>query len=549
MVWTSGFSPSFLDAAAACALTNASAVTDATLLDYFETRLGYVNYPAYSRLSKRLAAANPLGPRVVTVAKETSQALSQIHFVYMDVGCWAGNGGKDEWPRHREFGVVHGDLALLCAFVSDKSGCPHYGEPPAWKKEGQLAPSPLVDAAVNRHPDWPRIRMLLDRLAGCIPDTNLRVLGATLLASPYIPGPPRGEDAPITVFLGDLHAPVANAPENAHIVENGREMLRGRLEVAADGLAGLSPASRAAMHTAEVGREFEWERTSTRESVESWLRLYHVKKQRTADIFQEAGPDLRLFVNALQKFHEKAWPLELVQLGDFFDLWIGFRRAFGGTLDKTDALDNLHPDALEFARFWARRTLFETDQGPHLVHLLTLGQRAARNPQTGMRLRTTFLHGNHDNYLKHGSDSPIIVPAGREHAGRKLQVTHLRSSWYKPGLWAEHGHQADAFNRDRDPRWGYKLTQLAFFEPGARSLEGPAGWFGSKATGKSLQRVNSIHHAFRGCLMDHWFSPAQPCRGIYVMGHSHEPMLKRVDLLPCPPREHRQGGVSGGGGA
>ena len=548
-LWVSGFSPRFLSAASRCSATNMLAAGSDTLTDYFESRLGYVDYPAYARLSRRLAGENPAGPRVVTVAKETSQALSQIHFVYLDVGCWAGNGGEREWPRHREFGLVHGHLALLCAFVGKDLACPHYSNPPPWRNRGELAGSPLVDAVITRHPDWPPVRQLLDRLQGCIPGSTLRVLGATSLASPYMQVPARGEGAPITVFLGDLHAPVATNSANAHVVENGLEMLRGRLEVNAADLSAVSAspgsdlanlALKAGQRALEALRELQWEQTASRESVESWLRLYHVDGRRTADIFQDAGPDLRGFVDALQDFHEQTWPLELAQLGDLFDLWLGFQRAFGGKLGKVPALDNLHPQALEFARFWVERTLFATEQGPHLVHLLTLGQRATRNKQTGARLPTTFLHGNHDNYLKHGRGHPITVPAGHEHAGMKIRVSHWRSFWPTPALWAEHGHQSDSFNHDEDPRSGHKLTQAAFFAPPVRRFEGPAGWAGSAVNGKDIQRVLSIRHAIRRCLLDHADFPAAPCRGVYVMGHTHEAMLKRVELMPCPPRKYRQ---------
>ncbi len=548
--WVSGFSPRFRKAAPLCSATNMAAAGAETLTDYFETRLGYVDYPAYARLSRQLASENRSGPRVVTVAKETSQALSQIHFVYMDVGCWAGDGGDKGWPRHREFGLVHGHLALLCAFVDEKTACPHYGNPPPWGKPGELTGSPLVDATINRHPDWPPVRKFLEDVRACIKDSNLRVLGATCLASPYMQVPPRGEDAPITVFLGDLHAPVATSSANAHIVEDGREMLRGRLEARpADlSLPSVSPGSdlaplalKAGRRAREALRELQWEQTSSPESVESWIRLYHVEGQRTADIFQKAGADLRKFVDALQAFHEASWPLELVQLGDFFDLWLGFQRAFGGRLGKIPALDNLHPRALDFARYWVERTLFAADQGPALVHLLTLGQRAARNKQTDARLQTTFVHGNHDNYLKRGGGKPIIVPAGHEHAGMEIRAFRLPSFDARPALWAEHGHQPDTYNHDEDPRMGHRLTQTAFFGPVVRKLEGPLGWvFGSALAGKDVQRLLSIRHAMQRCLLDHADFPGAPCRGVYVMGHTHEAMLKRVELLPCPPRRDRR---------
>ena len=384
-------------------------------------------------------------------------------------------------------------------------------------------------------------------MATCVPNSTLHILGATALASINAPVPARGKAAPITIFLGDMHAPVATSPASAHILEGGNEMLYGRLEVSDSDLHWLRSlvadpwplfAGKVGKRILDNQKDLQWEQTTTRESVDNWLRLYHVKGQRSADIFQDAGKDLRAFVDALKDFHQNTWPLELVQLGDLFDLWLGFQRAFGEKLGKTPALDNLHGRALDFAHYWVKRTLFETDQGPHLVHLLTLGERAGKNRQTGAPLRTTFIHGNHDNYLRHGSGKPIDVPAGHEHAGMQINAFHLPSFEERIGLWAEHGHQPDSFNRDENPSAGHQLTQAAFFQPDVRNLEGPGGWTTSMGKGKGIQRVKSLDHALDQCLLKH-IDTGQPCRGVYVMGHTHEAMLKRVELLPCPPHQYR----------
>jgi hypothetical protein len=501
----------------------------------------------------------------VTVAKETSQALPVIDFVYLDVGCWAGNGDDQQtiakgWTKHREFGVVCGYVILLCAFVPETKPnyYDRYSNPQAWDTDTrQLAPSALIDATITRHPDWPRVADLLDALANCLPKSALYILGATALSSIYVPVPARGKATPITIFLGDMHAPVATSPANAHILEGGNEMLRGRLEVSDADLHWLRSiavdpwpllAQKVRKRILDNQKDLHWKQTTTRESMDNWLRLYHVEGQRTADIFQDAGKDLRAFVDALKDFHQNTWPLELVQLGDLFDLWLGFQRAFGGRLGTTPALDNLHGKALDFAHYWVERSLFETDQGPHLVHLLTLGQRAGKNRQTGAHLRTTFIHGNHDNYLNHGGGRPIDVPAGHEHAGMKINAFHLPSFEERTGLWAEHGHQPDNYNHDANPSPGHQLTQAAFFQPDVRNLEGPAGWAVSMGDGKGIQRVKSIDHALHRCLLNHIRPPnpkappeakVEPCRGVYVMGHTHEAMLKRVELWPCPPRTYR----------
>ncbi len=286
----------------------------------------------------------------------------------------------------------------------------------------------------------------------------------------------------------------------------------------------------------EVTSDLRWGRATTREAMEKWLHCYHAKGQRSADIFQGAGADMRAFVDALANVHRDTWPLEVFQLGDLFELWLGFQHAFGRQDGTLKAVDNLLEDALEFARFWVERSLFATDQGPHLVHLLTLSAHAGKNRQTGASLHTHFLYGNHDNYRKHGGGMAITVPEGHEHAGMKIAAFHVPSFVARAGLWVEHGHQPDPNNHDEDPSFGHQLTQAAFFAPSIRSKEGAAGWATSMTDENHLFRLSSIHHALKTCLLGH-IDSSEPCRGIYVMGHSHEPMLKRVELWPSPPRK------------
>jgi hypothetical protein len=66
-----------------------------------------------------------------------------------------------------------------------------------------------------------------------------------------------------------------------------------------------------------------------------------------------------------------------------------------------------------------------------------------------------------------------------------------------------------------------------------RRLEGPYGWLKSLLDKEGILRVVEIKHALDRCLLD--YGKSNPCRGIYVMGHSHEPMLKRVEFWPRTP--------------
>ena len=549
--WKNGFESSFLDAA--------KSASTATL---FQTALPFRNVDRFIDLTNRLDAECRSAARVACTTKETSHALSPVQFVYMDVGCWTGDGKKQDssesnWPMHREFGIVHGPLVLLCAYSNSKNEKSYsdYGKPSAWiESTTRLVRSPTVDDTLCDHPDWKPVGDFLREFVHAIKGLDLHILGATCVSSPYAPIPRTGENTPIRVFLGDLHAPVATNRPNAHIFESGHEMLKGRLNMGGglgDSIAGAiarsaSPLAgdlaRDLIRTLGAKNELRWNETATADEIDYWLGLYHVDGKRTADIFQKAGEHLRAFVDNLAVFHEEVWPVELLQLGDFFDLWMGFQRAFGAKLKGYDAISNPLENMMEFARYWVDRSLFHSEQGPHLVHLLTLDQWARPNKATKQPLKTTFLYGNHDNYLKHGGNSSIVVPDGLEHAGQTIPAFHRPSSIEMDGVWAEHGHQCDTFNWDEDPSWGHALTQAAFVRSGMRNLEKPAGRVVAFGDGNRIQRTLSIAHAMNRCLLNHvgWqltekglrSAPYAPCRGIYVMGHTHEALLKRVEVLP-----------------
>lgn len=534
--WIKHFETRFVDAARTCALAD-TLTSRGTLAAYFETTLGYVDYAEYQKLAKKIVDDNKKGPpRSVSTAHDNSLALAPLHFTYMDVGCWAGSGNDKMWPRHREFGVVYGPIVVLCAFAAKPAEYARYGSPPSWEAFGSAVTTHAIDATIRKHPRWEPVGDLLDSLARIFKEKlHLHILGTTTVVSPYVPTPSCGPKDPIMVFIGDLHAPVVTRPSDAHLTDLGREMLRGRLDINSvlemipPGILPPAAILNVAEKVVEACGKMDWNRTTSAPSMDRWFDLYHgQQKQRGADIFETAGADLRRFVDALAAFHGETHPLEVVQLGDFFDLWLGFQCAFEGNAD------GLFGDAFEFARHWVDRTLFHTEQGAHLVHFLTMGQWADKNEQTGARLATHFLYGNHDNYRKHGAANVLTVPPGREHAGLEIQPFPAPSSLDRPGLWAEHGHQADESNRDESPGVGYMATQAAFFMPAVRSLEGPYGWLKSLLDKEGLIRVREIKHALDCCLLDNR-KPSAECRGIYVMGHSHEPMLKRVEFWPRTP--------------
>src|SRR3990172_6026804 len=86
--------------------------------------------------------------------------------ICMDVGCWTGDGEKSErnHQRHRDFGVVCGNMAVLCSF-------------PGKDKSNKGKAMPNRDKNINTTPDErrfydQRIKPFLDYLSsGKLPPT------------------------------------------------------------------------------------------------------------------------------------------------------------------------------------------------------------------------------------------------------------------------------------------------------------------------------------------------------------------------------------------
>jgi len=361
--WKKNFEPSFLDAANECTRHLAQTGPN-TRKAYFQLQLRFaatngppekddVGLPVYKDLENKLAKETPASSVVVPTGKDevATLGLAPIHFLYMDVGCWTGDGDPPGWRRHREFGVVYGHIAILCAFGDEPR---YYTEHTMWK-DFDAAKTAYIDDAVKSHPDFPKIRDFLQNLSGLGATIGeLHIVAAASLASKYIPAPKpdeknKGYD-PIHVFIGDLHAPVADNETNTHIIEGNKALLRGRLDLVAPlgwniatamtsmipgfwpvGLLARMPAWLAYQVLTDMNYEAE---TTVVDSANKWVHKYHANGGQGAEIFQSAGQDLRQFVDYLQAYHKSTHPLHVVQLGDFFDLWIGFQRAFSGSISS-----------------------------------------------------------------------------------------------------------------------------------------------------------------------------------------------------------------------
>jgi UDP-2,3-diacylglucosamine pyrophosphatase LpxH/predicted transcriptional regulator YdeE len=217
--------------------------------------------------------------------------------------------------------------------------------------------------------------------------------------------------------------------------------------------------------------------------------------QKGADIFQGAAKDLVTFLSLLEQFPGPT--PQLTQLGDLNDFWIGMKCAF------TEQV-YLLPGAEDFVNHWKRMALRSKRSGPAIQKI-----RALPAAKTDAKIRSIPVHlvsGNHDNYLRRtdGVKTNFVPEHGL--------------------LYSEHGHQSDSFNCDDDARAGWAITQLAYLFPAFREYEDPAAAF--------ITRLKRLCVNAPGARLERIARAADVCsaeeKSIYVMGHTHQPMLKRI---------------------
>lgn len=239
----------------------------------------------------------------------------------------------------------------------------------------------------------------------------------------------------------------------------------------------------------------------TKDDALYWFKLYHgYRDKRGVDIFQNAGEDLCEFLKLLSEYQKDyrnkqgVIPAKLVQLGDLYDFWLGLKRAFN-TMDPQKMFSD--EAANSFLEFWRKETISETSVSNAIYHLL----KGTKD------LRSEFVYGNHDSYR----------------ATPQWPYEKVSAYFETTGIWAEHGHQSDAFNKDSNAVIGWSAAVFGFFDPEARNLEpylrGAETW----AFRELCRRLTCIRHAACQCQMKN--------KRIYVMGHTHEPLLKKVHIV------------------
>jgi UDP-2,3-diacylglucosamine pyrophosphatase LpxH len=256
--------------------------------------------------------------------------------------------------------------------------------------------------------------------------------------------------------------------------------------------------------------------------VEDWFDRYHGKDkiEAGADVFDDAGKDLLAWLNMLKTYqgsltHAKPeddsnsakdirLPVKLIQVGDLFDFWIGLKCPFslvGG------ARDFPNPSAAkQFVQYWLGQSLKN-------VAIETLLKFKAAP--------TVFLYGNHDTYM----GCPELVGDCPE-----LIKHPFPAQFVKRGLIVEHGHKDDPFNQESTAALGYLLTQAVFVDNHVRMLEDGMSAAKTMAIGGLWTRLGYNESALNACVRDR-LAQGKAIASTFVMGHTHEPILQRIDIV------------------
>jgi hypothetical protein len=261
------------------------------------------------------------------------------------------------------------------------------------------------------------------------------------------------------------------------------------------------------------------------ENVRAWFDRYHgTRDKKGADIFEDAGADLLLWLKLLKDYQETEGsnlPVRLMQLGDLFDFWIGLKCPFdifaGAKTFPNQAA------AWEFVKYWMDQTL----EAPAIKYLWNFDKHA---PMTRPDLKTVFLYGNHDTYM--GS-----LPPKHERLNERFEDD--------PGLVAQHGHQEDTFNKESNAAFGYLLTQAAFSDDYVRTIEDPMSALGPTLYGGNWTRLDLAEMALKTCVFDRVNSGKKPAM-TFVMGHTHEPVLQVIHVVASHENKSRATSTSTG---
>ena len=472
-----------------------------------------------------------------------SYALPYIgECLYMDVGGWFGSGEKspENHQRHREFGVVCGNVAALCSFTGKK-------EQRAALFSKQAHGDALLKSSLFKERIDPFLQYLSrERLQSIVGQWSSKrvdlgdvaILGALEVKDTQLASKKgtRVDDTTLYVFLGDLHLPVMKERDRTYIggkKDSPHVWRAGRLDLSASFKAEMAIATAGGA----VGAAALWRACSrqqlggwhddnrrdgvlmSKEEAGEWADYYIGKNgEKGAEISQDSYDDLLELLARVDEWARKnpETKVHVVQTGDLLDFWIGLKLGFGENVTPVNG-------AAQFVKFWYEETLAAKGSGEVLKWFRwyrrpsKISPRQANPVAPPANLEVTVLYGNHDNYMRL-FESPPHPP---QFAPDSCVV-------------AEHGHQWDSFNQDEGATDGWALTQAAFVFPKVRDWEDPLAVKLTRAKRGFLAGKNGFLAGDPGSRLNFMARAAEVCKEggklIYVMGHTHEPLLKRINL-------------------
>jgi len=235
----------------------------------------------------------------------------------------------------------------------------------------------------------------------------------------------------------------------------------------------------------------------------------------------------RASINAMVKFLKalryKVNPSKvvLVQIGDMYELWAGHSLEYVQT--DVAAVKLRSKMSAEFVGSWIGTI--------HDMHADLFEQFDICN----QNMMLVFLHGNHDSYLDSldvVAEANAYIEQGKypngERVFKKTTVYPRLTSFQVNGVYMEHGQRVDGPNRDGSVE-GWQRTNSAF-DSGKTMAE-----IGKKLFDTTRRRSFVTGAAAQWVVQEKNF-------GCYVMGHTHSPELKYVEVI------HQRGSISLSGG-
>jgi hypothetical protein len=303
-----------------------------------------------------------------------------------------------------------------------------------------------------------------------------------------------------------------------------------------------------------------------------WNKLFiilpdtHFMTKETSDIWLgkigepckykfEAEKDLYNFAAILIKMEELKGNIQIIQMGDAYDLWVHRPCLFKNNDDRKIELIDPKPNSSQICE-WIWDIQFSGPGGLSRKIPGPLGNDQVHNPgeQALQLLRNTYkanmiyIYGNHDNYL-------ILSDVCKE------AVIPERLRWYAPkGIFMEHAHRMEArflleelkklpvpdkarklvpgHNYDGSIS-GHQLTNECFDELNKGTLSPKS--YAKSVAGKLLEKAKSSWYdwpEYRGEQAQVWLGrqnkgdPKLKPPHVFVIAHTHKARLNYVEINP-----------------